>query len=282
MNVFHALMPIIALSLLAQPAAAQSTDPIPAPAPAPAPAPQEEEEDRGFHGMTAVGLGAVPEYEGADRYRIIPLAYGRAYFDRRYVEFDGLAIRGNVLNSRRVEFGPVAHLTFGRRDKIGSAAVARLGRINDAYEIGAFVATTLPVGKNGEVRFALEGVHDVAQVHNGWIGTASVGYAHRFGERFRLTGTATLSGASDDYARRYFTVTPQGSAASGLAAFNAKGGIKDVGITVGAAYKVTDRWSIVGFAGYKRLVGDFARSPVVGREGSANQLSGGLGVGFHF
>ena len=274
MNIFNALMPIIALSLLAQPAVAQTTNP--------APAPQEAEEEHGFHGTTAVGLGAVPEYEGADAYRIIPLANGRAYFDRRYVELDGLAVRGNILNSRRVEFGPVAHLTFGRRDKIDSAAVARLGRINDAYEIGAFVATTLPVGKHGEVRFALEGVHDVAQVHNGWIGTASVGYAHRFGERFRLTGTASVSGASDDYARRYFTVTPQGSAASGLAAFNAKGGIKDVGVNLGAAYKVTDRWSIVGFAGYKRLVGDFAKSPVVGREGSANQFSGGLGVGFHF
>ncbi|MBA3880535.1 MAG: hypothetical protein C0500_12560 [Sphingobium sp.] len=272
MNVFQALMPIIALSMLAQPAAAQTANP----------APQEAEEDHGFHGTTAVGLGAVPEYEGADAYRIIPLANGRVYFDRRYVELDGLAIRGNILNGRRVEFGPVAHLTFGRRDKIDSAAVARLGRSNDAYEIGAFVATTLPVGKHGEVRLALEGVHDVAQVHNGWIGTASVGYAHRFGERFRLTGTASVSGASDDYARRYFTVTPQGSATSGLAAFDARGGIKDVGLSVGAAYKVTDRWSIVGFAGYKRLLSDFAKSPVVGREGSANQLSGGLGVGFHF
>jgi len=272
MNVFQALMPIIALSMLAQPAAAQTANP----------ASQEEKPDHGIHGTTAVGLGAVPEYEGADAYRIIPLANGRVYFDRRYLELDGLSLRGNMLNSRRVEFGPVAHLTFGRRDKIDSAAVARLGRINDAYEIGAFAATTLPVGKHGEVRFALEGVHDVAQVHNGWIGTASVGYTHRFGDRFQLTGTTTLSGASDDYARRYFTITPQGSAASGLTAFSAKGGLKDVGISLGAAYKVTDRWSIVGFAGYKRLLGDFAKSPVVGREGSANQLSGGLGVGFHF
>lgn len=274
MNMFHALLPIIALNMLAQPAAAQTTEPTPAP--------QEETEDRGFHGMTAVGLGAVPDYEGADSYRIIPLANGRAYFDRRYIELDGLALRGNVLNSRRIEFGPVAHLTFGRRGKIDSPAVAQLGRINDAYEIGAFAATTLPVGKRGEVRFALEGVHDVAQVHNGWIGTASVGYAHRFGDRLRVSGTAVVSGASDDYARRYFTVTPQGSAASGLAAFNARGGIKDVGANIGAAYKVTDRWSIVGFAGYKRLLGDFAKSPVVSREGSANQFSGGLGVGFHF
>lgn len=273
MNFFHALLPVMALSLLAQPAAAQTTGPDPAP---------QAEEERGFHGTTAVGVGAMPEYEGAKAYRVIPLAQGRAYFDRRYVELDGLAIRANLLNSSRIEFGPVAHLTFGRRDRIDSAAVARLGRIDDAYEIGAFVATTLPVGKNGQVRLALEGVHDVAQVHNGWIGTASVGYTQRLGSRWQLSGTAAVSGASDDYARRYFTVTPQGSTASGLAAFNAKGGIKDVGISLGAAYKVTDRWSIVGFAGYKRLLGDFAASPVVSSAGDANQFSGGLGIGFSF
>lgn len=234
MNIFHALMPIIALSLLAQPATAQTTNPKP----------QKDEEDHGFHGTTSVGLGVVPDYEGADHYRVIPLANGRVYFDQRYIELDGLALRGNLLNSRRVEFGPVAHLTFGRRATIASAAVARLGPIKDAYEIGAFVATRLPVGQSGEVRLALEGVHDVARVHNGWIGTASIGYAHRFGDRFSLSGTASVSGASDDYARRYFTVTPQGAAASGLATFGAKGGIKDVGLSVGAAYKVTDRWSI--------------------------------------
>ncbi|MBA4047251.1 MAG: hypothetical protein C0476_01775, partial [Sphingomonas sp.] len=168
MNFFHAVMPIIALSMLAQPAAAQTT--------AQPPAPQEEEEDRGFHGTTTIGVGVIPEYEGADAHRVIPLSNGRAYLDRRYIELDGLALRANGLNNSRIAFGPVVHLTLGRRDRIGSEAVAQLGRINDAYEIGAFVATTLPVGKSGELRLALEGVHDVAQVHNGWIGTASIGY----------------------------------------------------------------------------------------------------------
>ncbi|MBA4234094.1 MAG: hypothetical protein C0465_26335 [Ralstonia sp.] len=273
MNIFNALMPIIALSMLAQPAAARTSTPPTAP---------EEEENRGFHGTTAVGVGVIPEYEGADAYRIIPLSNGRAYLDRRYIELDGLALRANLLNNSRIAFGPVAHLTFGRRDRIGSTAVAQLGRINDAYEFGAFVATTLPLGKSGDLRLALEGVHDVAQVHNGWIGTASIGYHRRLSTRWLVSGTASVSGASDDYARRYFTVTPQGSAASGLAAFNARGGIKDVGISVRAAYKVNERWSIQGVAGYKRLLGDFAQSPVVGREGNANQLSGGLGIGFHF
>lgn len=270
MNMLQAILPVIALLAIASPAAAQQAEPI------------DQPDDGGVRGTIIAGVGAVPDYEGADGYRIIPLVGGTVRFDNRYIALEGLSARANILNSDRFEFGPVAHLTLGRRRNIDSAAVASLGRIDDAYEVGAFVATNIDVGKNGRLRLAVEGVHDVAQVHNGWLGTATIGYAQTLGSKWRLSADAAITGASGDYARRYFSITPAGAAASGLPTYMAKGGIKDVSLSLGASYRLSSRWSLNGFAGYKRLVGSIADSPVVAREGSANQFSGGLGVGFSF
>ncbi len=269
MNMFQAILPVIALMAIASPATAQQAEPL-------------DQQDGGVHGIVIAGVGAVPDYEGADGYRIIPLVGGTVRFDNRYIALEGLSARANILNSDRFEFGPVAHLTLGRRRNIDSAAVASLGRIDDAYEVGAFAATNIDVGKNGRFRFAVEGVHDVSQVHNGWLGTATIGYAQTLGSKWRLSADAAITGASGDYARRYFSITPAGAATSGLTGYNAKGGIKDVSLSLGASYRLSPRWSLNSFAGYKRLVGSIADSPVVAREGSANQFSGGFGVGFSF
>ncbi|WP_439534720.1 MipA/OmpV family protein [Polymorphobacter sp.] len=88
--------------------------------------------------------------------------------------------------------------------------------------------------------------------------------------------------ANDDYAATYFTVTPAGGLASGLAAFDAKGGLKDVGAQLTASYRIGDNWGFAVNAGYRRLLGDFADSPVVAKGGSADQLSGGVGIFFSF
>lgn len=269
MNMFQAILPIIALLALITPAAAQEAD-------------STDQNDGGIHGTVIAGVGAVPDYEGADTYRLFPLLGGQVNVDKRYFAIDGLSARVNLLNSNRFEFGPVAHLTLGRRRKIDNPIIARLGRIDDAYEVGAFAATSFDIGDSGRLRLVVEGVHDVSHVHNGWLGTASIGYVQTLGSKWRLSADASVTGASDDYARRYYSISTPGSAASGLDTFNAKGGIKDVGAALGVSYKLSRRWSINGFARYKRLLGDAADSPVVDREGSANQLSGGIGIGFSF
>jgi len=269
MNMFQAVLPIIALLALTTPAAAQEADTI-------------DQKDGGVHGTVIAGIGAVPDYEGADTYRLFPLLGGKINLDNRYVAIEGLSARANILNSDRFEFGPVAHLTLGRRRRIDSAAVASLGRIDDAYEVGAFAATSFTIGDTGRLRLAIEGVHDVSQVHNGWLGTATIGYVQTLGSKWRVSADASLTGASDDYAQRYYSISTFGAAASGLNAFTAKGGIKDVGASLGVGYQLSPRWSINGFASYKRLLGDIAASPVVAREGSANQFSGGIGIGFSF
>lgn len=235
-----------------------------------------------FSGYTTIGIAAVPDYEGADDHQILPLVDAKVFLGERYVAIEGPAIRANILASKTFEFGPVASFTFGRGAKIKDRAVAQLGEIDDAYEVGAFGAVNFDIGGNDNLRLGLQGVHDVSDVHGGFVITASATYSAPVGERLNLMFDLGASYANDDYAETYFSVTPASSLASGLPAFNAKGGLKDVGAQLTASYRIGNNWGIAANAGYRRLLGDFADSPVVTGGGNADQLSGGIGVFFTF
>lgn len=235
-----------------------------------------------FAGYTTIGIAAVPDYEGADDHRVLPLVDGTVFFGERYIALQGATLRANVISAHGFEFGPIASLTFGRDDKIKDRAVAALGKIEDAYEIGAFGAVSFDVGGNDELRIALQAVHDVSDVHDAFVISANVTYTVPVDERLTLMLDLGSSYADNDYAQTYFSVTPAQSVASGLQSYAATGGIKDVGAQLTASYRIGDNWGVAANAGYRRLLGDFADSPVVTKGGSANQLSGGIGIFYTF
>ena len=80
----------------------------------------------------------------------------------------------------------------------------------------------------------------------------------------------------------YFGVSSAQSEKSGLSPFDAGGGFKNVGITLGLDYVFTDSIGIGGRAQYKRLVGDAADSPIVDDKGSADQFFSGLFLTYRF
>ncbi|WP_221560106.1 MipA/OmpV family protein [Qipengyuania qiaonensis] len=245
-------------------------------------APQPEKNE--IRGTVVGGIAWLPEYEGADKNQVIPLVAADIYWGERYIALDGTSLRLNVLNSSTFEIGPVANLTFGRDDEIESTSVRALGQIDDAYEVGAFAAIKARsvLADGDEVKLRLEAKSDVSDVHDGWLADATLSYRLPLGDRLMVVADTSVRFADDEYAGTYFTVTAAGAAASGLPQFQAEGGIKDVGVSLTAAYALGDRWSLVGYAGYRRLLGDFADSPVVETAGNADQLSAGIGIGVRF
>lgn len=241
--------------------------------------PEESDE---FSGYTTIGIAALPDYEGAEDHRILPLVDGKLFWGERYVAVEGASIRANIINSDTFEFGPLASFTFGRDEDIENLAVAKLGDIDDAYEAGLFGAVNFDLGSNDALRLGVQGVHDVSDVHGGFVISANATYTAPVGKRLTLMFDLGASYASDDYAETYFTVTPAGNLTSGLATFNANGGLKDVGAQLTATYRIGDNWGIAANAGYRRLLGDFADSSVVADGGSTDQLCGGIGVFFTF
>lgn len=235
-------------------------------------------------GIVFAGVATTPQYEGADEQQVIPLAAGEVRWGERYLALEGTALRANILESPTFAFGPVANLTFGRDRKIDSLPVRALGVIDDAYEVGAFGAVRFgSLMKDGDaLQLRLQGLRDVSDVHDGWIGQVALSYRLPVSAKLQLTSEVSAQFADDSYARTYFSVAPAASLASGLPSYAAQGGLKDVGASLTAIYGVSNKVSLIGFAGYRRLLGDFADSPVVAREGDVDQFTAGLGVGLRF
>jgi outer membrane scaffolding protein for murein synthesis (MipA/OmpV family) len=235
-------------------------------------------------GIVVLGVGAVPEYPGASALQAIPFIGGRVEKGRRYLMVEGITARLNVVGHRRLEFGPVLNLTFGRDSAGASGAIAALPTRDLSIEVGGFGAVTWgDVLRGGdELRLMTQVVRGVNGVHSGWLGTVSLGYSAPLTPRIFLGARTSVGLASDAFQAAYFSVSPEGAAASGLPAFTAEGGILDVGASGSLTYALTRRWALSGAASFRRLLGDAASSPITDRTGSANQVVVALGVGLLF
>ena len=231
-----------------------------------------------------VGGGFLPQYEGSKDQRALPFVSGRIAYDQRYLALDGLTLRANVFNMPAFEAGPIVAYNFGRGTDIRNQAVKRLGKIDGAVEAGAFAAYSFRnvVTSGDRIRLSVQGLQDISGTHEGWQIRPALGYSTAVTSRLSIGVEVSATVVSRDYAKTFFGVSAAGAAASGLRAFDAKGGVKDVGIGLQAGYALTEKLSLNGFASYRRLVGDAGRSPVVRQGGSSNQFMAGFGIGYRF
>jgi outer membrane protein len=240
----------------------------------PALAQEEEKEPR----ILSVGVGVqmVPQFPGAEDYELSPLFTG---FVRRRgdpIPFrtpdDGIG--PSLIGRGPVEFGPLIQFQ-GKRDQddVGAA----VGDVDFTVEAGAFVNVNL--SRNFRLRFeAQKGLGG----HDALVGTIAADFALRPDNDTLFTIGPRLRINDADYARTYFGVTPAVAAATGLPAYDPDGGIRAVGVVAGLTKQISRRFGIYGYAGYDRLVGDVADSPIVRNFGSEDQFSAGVALFFSF
>lgn len=240
--------------------------------------------EKGWSGYLAAGAVAVPDYEGSKDYQAAPLIGARLGYDSYYIELQGLELRANVSPLSGWEFGPLVGLRSGR-DDVENDRVNALHDIDDSVEMGAFVKVSLYqlVHPTDELAFGLDVKTGVSDEGEGT--TVSFGPTYSFSplERLRLGLGISATFADGDYFDTYFGIDGGDALHSGLSPYEADGGgLKDIGISLKANYQMTDHWGVMGFAGYTRLVGDAADSPIVDDEGSAGQGIVGVGISFRF
>ena len=147
-----------------------------------------------------------------------------------------------------------------------------------SVEPGAFIEVW-PVEwlrARAEVRYGFNG-------YNGVVGTSYSWGAEQFG-RFTVSLGPRLAFGGTDFTSAYFSVTPFEAALNGRVAAAVPGQRRlDLGRVLGAlTYKWSEQWATTVYAGYDRLTGDAADSPITRRLGSQDQFKVGAKLSYSF
>lgn len=248
-----------------------------------------------------VGLGAavIPSYEGSDDYRVIPVPQLRgkvsdfAFWTRGPgLYFD--AIPNTDPNELDFQLGPVVTVRFDRSSlkNIKDDAVRALGKRDVAVEVGGFVG----IGKTGVITSAYDNLSarvavtkDVAGAHGSMVVTPAIEYFTPLSTRSFVGMGVSADYVGKGYGRYYYDIDAAESLASGLPAYSGAGdkaGFKRVGVNLTGGVSLSGDlrkgWALFALAGYSRMLGDYADSPVVSIAGSRSQWAGAVGVGYTF
>lgn len=233
--------------------------------------------------FAGVGIGGVPDYLGSDNYTAGVAPFGRYSWGNRYVDLQANYLRVNLLDDASWNVGPSAILRFGR-DDVDDPVVDRLPDIDTSLDLGAFVSYSVinPQEPRDRWVFSADAAHDVTGAHSGYTLSASARRWYPLGNfaAFGLSVASTYG--SEDYMDTYFSVTPAGASASGLAPFAADAGVRDIRVTAVVMQPLSEKWVVGGGVMYMRLVGDASDTPITGDRGSADQFFFGLALAHVF
>ena len=273
---------------LASPAVAQS-------APADAPAPGTDEVARKDRVTVAVGGALVPDYEGSNDYRLIPAAAVRGQVggigfstQGTYLYVDLVARGSGKLD---LDLGPIVGVRPNRsRHHLKDDVVDLLPTRNTAIEVGGFAGVSFHGVTNpyDTLSLHLDVVRDVANAHKSTTFTPAIDFATPLSRTTYASASLSAEFVQNRYADYYYSITPADSLLTGgaLPVFDADGGMKNLKASLRLNQSLTGDLlhglSIFGSASYSRLVGDFRRSPIGSRRGSADQWLVAAGLAYTF
>lgn len=271
-----------ALALVSAPALAEE--------PAPTGPPAAFRDDGSDRLTIGFGLGLAPDYEGSDDYDLQPGGIFQGRVSGVEFQMRGLNLYTDFVpdpkgGKTRLVLGPVVQVRLDRTGDIEDPRVAQLGERKTAVEVGL----TAGIGKRGvlippaSLNFDVTFLHDINGAHKSWVLTPGVSLNSPVSRRSfaRLGLSADYVGKG--YARTYFDVGP-GNLLPAYASTGA--GFKNVTASLLYTHDLGGNprkgWGLFGLANYKRMLGQFADSPVVKDAGSASQVFAVAGLSYSF
>lgn len=220
-----------------------------------------------------LGMAVVPDYEGSENYEPVPLPVARVQKGYRYGQLFGLKVSSNLVQHPNYRAGPVLNFRPKRND-VENDNVANQAAVDEALEIGVKLGYDLQLD-DGVLGAELELVQDVIDGHDGGLITPEINYRRPLGDHWSMRLATSITYATDHYMNSYFSVSPLEAARTGLPAFDADAGIKDVSVKIGLGYEITESWGLGVIGGYKRLLNDAEDSPIT-KVGDKHQFIVGL------
>jgi len=225
-----------------------------------------------------LGVGWLPEFEGSNDYRLIPLPNFSYENDWIEIKPRQLGLEADLFPGAKFDLGPIVRYGAGRNDRrrVDDPVVSLLEKVDDAMEFGFSFSGGVPVelmgiDDPGIIATRIEVIHGLNSGHGGTTVEGAFRFVRPLSNRFTLVSSVSLTWASSDYQQSFFSITPEDALRSGLPEFQANAGLKDVGFSVAARYKFNQRWRTSMMLRLKRLVGTAADSPIVSIRGNPNQ-----------
>jgi outer membrane protein len=240
-------------------------------------APVAAQDGGGYTITVGAGVQTYPKYPGADSYGINPMpifGFRREGSPMPFQTQDDGTGFGFLGHESAFNFGPAIRLVNKREeDDVGIP----VGDVGFTIEAGGFVEVfpTRNFRLRAELRQGIGG-------HGGLVGDVGADLVIRDADSYILSIGPRARWGDADFQRAYFGVTPAVSATTGLAPFAPDSGFYAIGAMAGLTYKLGHNWGVRGYAGYDRLIGDAAHSPIVRGFGSRDQFSGGAGLFMEF
>jgi len=244
----------------------------------------EQKSKQDLSGFISAGAAILPEYDGSEDYRAIPILSGQLNKGNYYIATRGLGIIANIIDSRFFNAGPVINFRFGRDSGVKNKVVSRLRSLDNAVEVGAFVSyiirSSLKQGDNME--FSMRLVQDVAGGHGGMLGKIGASYFIPVNRDLRIGLNTGVDYQDNDYMKEYFSIDANNSSRSGLPQYKASGGFNSASVGAMALYSFTRTWGLVGIVQHTSWLSDASSSPIIKQEGDNSQYFGAVGVTYRF
>jgi MipA family protein len=228
--------------------------------------------------MVGVGGAYTPDFEGAKRSTFSPVPIFSIRRAGSAEQFhgprDGASIA--LIDFGDFRAGPVGKFRSARNAN-SYPELNGLGDVNFAVELGAFVEY-FPVDwfrMRVETRQGFGG-------HHGVVADFSADMIVPVMQQFTVSAGPRFTWESTKATSPYFGIDAVQAMASGLPAFDAKGGAHSAGAGAQVSYRVNPQWEVHSYVEYERLLGDAAASPLVTLRGSPNQTTIGFGASYSF
>lgn len=267
------------------------------PAGATFPEPAIGQEKTAFDGdflIIAAGAVLLPSYEGADETSVLPAAafagrIGGVGISPRAAGFALDLVPEKPGTRMSLGLGPVLRLRMNRSGRIKDPVVARLGELRSIIEGGVSATVTFKrvLNPHDQLSIGSDFRWDISGRGGGGLIAPSVSYLTPVSRAQVVGMLASAEVADKRFASYNYEVSPAGSAASGLPAYTARGGLK--ALSIGAftardldANLLNGGLSIGVGAMYTRLKGSAAETPITAIRGKASQWFAAAGLGYTF
>lgn len=256
---------------LAADAIAVNSDDFTLPPPEPSRFARFEQKLSDWHVVVGGGAIIVPEYEGGDKFKIMPVPFVTATF-LDVVTIDPTGANIAIYKQDRFEFSARLGYEMGRKED-DSDHLRGLGDVDMGATVGAKAAVNFgPAQIFAQLDKTIGG-------SDGMVGRIGAEVNQPLSQSLMIGASASAVFADENHMQAYFGVTPEQSARSGLARYDAGAGLKRADFSISATYMLNQNWMVRGEAGVDFLVGDAADSPIVVEK---VQPSGMLLVGYRF